>query len=71
MAIDSGGVELVLLLPFLAPLVIVGRLLDMWNTWRGNELPTLLESASEADWANTWGRMLSSFPPAPHPTHKT
>ncbi|MCR9162094.1 MAG: hypothetical protein ACE37F_28560 [Nannocystaceae bacterium] len=62
--------ELVIL-PFFIPLILIGRFVDAWRAWRGTEFEPALEPSSEAQWADTWGRMLNGEALAPGPAHRT
>lgn len=51
------------ILPFFIPLILIGRFVDAWREYRG----TGIDGARtiENDWAETWGKLLStSEPPA-------
>lgn len=62
--------ELVIL-PFFIPLILIGRFIDAWKAWRGTEFEPALEPASDEQWAQTWGRMLSGEVSVRDPAHRT
>ncbi len=60
-----------IILPLCIPLILIGRLVDAWKAWRGTEFAPTLERASDEQWAQTWGRMLSGEALVRDPAHRT